>query len=141
MITTNIKGDGSMHKHLKDMGNIELFEEEVAGPALVGTVEYEQDGRHEFYGAVIPTTHRLFIRISINENEIESSGVLYQDITGVSEEKLLMLGTVIHFWIGERIGVSLKSVSDGDIDRTLEFLYKYRTRELHLETEPHSNAG
>lgn len=130
-----------MYKRLKDMGNIELFENEVVGPALVGTVEYEQDGRHEFYGAIIPTTHRLFIRIYINEREIESRGVLYQDITGVSEEKLLMLGTVVHFWIGEHIGISLKSVSDGDIDRTLEFLYKYRTRELHLETEPNSNAG
>src|SRR5699024_10832414 len=113
-----------MHKHFKEMGNIELHEEKESGPSLVVTFEYEQDVRHEFYGVVISTTHRLFIRISINENEIESRGVLYQDITGVSEEKLLMLGTVIHFWIGERIGVSLKIVSDGDIDRTLEFLYK-----------------
>jgi|GEM_PF-1957396 len=130
-----------MYKRLKDMGSIELFENEVVGPTLVGTVEYEQDGRHEFYGAIIPTTHRLFIRTYINEREIKSRGVLYEDVTGVSEEKLLMLGTVIHFWVGDYIGVSLKSVSDGDIDRTLEFLYKYRSRELHLETEQNSNAG
>ncbi len=128
-----------MHKQLKDMNNVELFEDEVAGPALVGTLEYEQDDRHEFYGAIIPTTHRLLLRIHINEQEIETRGVLYEDITGISEEKLLMLGRVLHFWIGEHIGVTLKSVSDGDIDRTLEFLYKYRTRELHLE--PESNAG
>src|SRR5699024_12350890 len=69
MITIKIKGDGSMHKHLKDMGDIELFEEEVAGPALVGTVEYEHEGRHEFYGADIRTSHRMMRRICRNEHE------------------------------------------------------------------------
>lgn len=141
IITTDIKGDGNMHKRLKNMEGVELFEDEVIGPELVGTVEYEQDGRYEFHGAIIPTTHRLFIRIYINENEIESDDVLYRDITGISKEKLLMVGTMIHIWIGEDIGVSLKSVSNGRIERFLKFLYKYRTRELHLETGQHSNAG
>lgn len=141
VITTNIKGDESMHKRLKNMEGTVLFENEVVGPELVGTIEYEQDGRHEFYGAIIPTTHRLFIRIHTDDNEIESHDVLYKEITGISKEKLLMVGTVIHVWIGENIGLSLKSVSDGSIERFLEFLYKYRTRELHLEPEQQSNAG
>lgn len=130
-----------MYKKLKDMENAELFENEVVGPELIGTIEYEQGGRYEFEGAIIPTTHRLFIRNIDQNNEIKTESVMLKDITGISRENLLMVGRVIHIWIGENIGVSLKCVSEGKIDKFLEFLYKYRTRELHLEPEQQSNAG
>lgn len=130
-----------MHKKLKDMGNVTLFEDEVVGPELIGTIEYEDGDSHEFYGAIIPTTHRLFIKIIDHNNEIKTKDVMYKEITGVSREDLLLLGRMIHIWIGDNIGVSVKSVSEGRIDRFLEFLYKYRSRELHLEPEQESHAG
>ncbi|WP_411842398.1 hypothetical protein [Salinicoccus sp. HZC-1] len=130
-----------MHKKLKNMEGVELFENEVVGPELIGTIEYVQGDRYEFYGAIIPTTHRLFIKIQVDGDEIHTRDVLYKDITGISHEKLLMVGTMLHIWIGEKIEISMKSVSDGRIDRFLEFLYKYRSRELNLEPEQESNVG
>lgn len=122
-----------MHKRLKSLENVELFEDEVVGPELIGTIEYEHGGRHEFYGAVIPTTYRVFLRIAISDDEIRSRDVMYSDITGISRENLLMVGNILHIWTGNEKTFSLKSLSDGRLGRFLDFLIQYRSRALHIE--------
>ncbi|GAB3059421.1 PH domain-containing protein [Salinicoccus sesuvii] len=123
-----------MHSKLKSLGDVELRGNEVIGPELVGTIEYEKNGCHSFYGAIIPTTERIFVNIR-SEDGIDRHPVEYKDITGISTENLLMVGNIIHIWIGREIKISMKSVSDGKLDKFLSFLYKYRSRQLRLDSD------
>ncbi|TVT27703.1 hypothetical protein FO441_08325 [Salinicoccus cyprini] len=127
-----------MHRKLKSLDNVELRDDEVVGPEIVGTIEYEKDGFHSFYGAIITTTQRVFVNIR-REDGIESHPVEYSDISGISTENLLMVGNIIHIWIGNEIKISMKSVSDGKLDRFLSFLYKYRSRQLRLDSDASLN--
>lgn len=130
-----------MHKRLKSLEGIELFEDEVVGPELVGTIEYEYDGRHEFKGAIIPTTYRLFLRIALSDDEIKSEDVMYSDITGISRENLLMVGNILHIWTGDEKTFSLKSLSDGRLKKFLDFLIQYRARALNIHKETQMHHG
>ncbi|MHC0551968.1 PH domain-containing protein [Salinicoccus sp. CNSTN-B1] len=123
-----------MHNRLKDLDDMALYEDEVVGPELIGTVEYEKDGHHSFHGGIIPTTHRLFIKLRQGE-EIETHAVEYKDITGITTENLLLVGNIIHIWIGSEIVISMKSVSDGKLDKFLDFIYRYRAKRLKLDEE------
>ncbi|MFC3418635.1 PH domain-containing protein [Salinicoccus hispanicus] len=123
-----------MHNKLKSLERIRLRDDEVIGPELVGTIEYEKNGFHSFYGAIIPTTERVFVNIR-HEDGIDSHPVEYSEISGISTENLLMVGNIVHIWIGKEIKISMKSVSDGKLDKFLNFLYKYRSRQLRLDSD------
>lgn len=123
-----------MHRKLKSLEDVELYKDEVIGPELVGTIEYEKDGEHSFYGAIIPTTHRLFVNIR-EVDTVKHHPVEYKEITGITTENLLMVGNIIHIWIGNEIVISMKSVSDGKLDKFLNYLYKHRARRLRLDSD------
>lgn len=129
-----------MHSKLKSLGDVELRDSEVIGPELIGTIEYEKNGCHAFYGAIIPTTERIFVNIR-HGDRIDRHPVEYSEISGISTENLLMVGNIIHIWIGREIKISMKSVSDGKLDKFLSFLYKYRSRQLRLDSDARMNGG
>lgn len=52
----------------------------------------------------------------------------YDRITRITVEDLLMVGHIVHLWHDDQLIVSIKSISEGKLDKFLEFVYKYKGR-------------
>ncbi|MCD2137450.1 PH domain-containing protein [Salinicoccus halitifaciens] len=121
------------NKSLYDLSDIELAENEAIGPELIGTIEFENDGRYIFQGALILTTERLFVNIEKPDGEIEHHQLKYTDISLVTVENRALSGKIVHFWIGKKIEVSMNVTHDKNLQKFLAFYRKHRARALKYE--------
>lgn len=117
----------SMYNKLKNIEGVPLQAKEVVGPALVGSIEYFEGEKSIYHGSLVATTKRLFLNL-------EDRGVIciedfdYDRITRITVEDLLMVGHIVHLWHDDQLIVSIKNISEGKLDKFLEFVYKYKGR-------------
>lgn len=128
------------NKNLYDLSNIELAAHEAIGPELVGTIEFENDGKYIFQGALVLTTERVFVNIENVDGEIEHHQLKYTDISLVTVENRALSGKIIHFWLGKKIEVSMNVTHDKNLQKFLEFYRKYRARALQYENYIYEDA-
>lgn len=54
--------------------------------------------------------------------------ISFDKITRVTVEELLMVGRILHIWQDDKLLISIKSISEGKLDKFLEFYYKYKAQ-------------
>lgn len=122
-----------MYNKLKNIEGVTLQPKEVVGPALVGSVEYFNGEKSTYHGSLVATTQRLFLNL-------EDHGVVciedfgYDKITRITIEDLLLVGKIVHLWTDDQLIVSVKSISEGSVDKFMEFVHKYKGK-FTLEKE------
>lgn len=121
------------NKSLYDLTDIELSKNEAIGPSLVGSIEFESEGKYIFQGALIPTTERLFVNIETTGGEVEHHQLSYTDISVVTVENRPLSGKVVHLWMGRKIEVSMNVTHDKNLQKFLAFYRKHRARALKYE--------
>lgn len=126
-----------MYNKLKHIEGVNLLPREVVGPALVGSVEYFKGEKSTYHGSLVATTHRLFMNLE-DYDMVCVEEISFKDITRVTVEDLLMVGHILHLWQNDKLLVSIKSISEGKLDKFLEFYYKYRAQ--HAEAAERNEA-
>lgn len=121
------------NKHLYELKNHILSENEAIGPELIGTIEFESDGRYIFQGSLVPTTERLFVNVENTDGELQSHQLDYTDISLVTVENRPLSGRIVHFWIGKKVEVSMNVTHEKNLKKFLEFYRKYRARALKYD--------
>ena len=116
-----------MYNKLKHIEGVNLLPKEVVGPALVGSVEYFNGEKSTYHGSLVATTHRLFMNLE-DYDLICVEEISFDSITRVTVEELLMVGHILHIWQNDKLVVSIKSISEGKLDKFLEFYYKYKAQ-------------
>src|SRR5690625_2022482 len=117
----------SMYNKLKHIEGVNLLPKEVVGPALVGSVEYFDGEKNTYHGSLVATTHRLFMNLEDHEM-ICVQEINFDDITRITVEELILVGHILHIWKDDKLLVSIKSISEGKLEKFLEFIYKYKAR-------------
>ena len=54
--------------------------------------------------------------------------ISFDNITRVTVEELLLVGHILHIWKDDQLLISIKSISEGKLDKFLEFFYKYKAQ-------------
>ena len=117
----------SMYNKLKHIEGVNLLPKEVVGPALVGSVEYFNGEKSTYHGSLVATTHRLFMNLEDNDLVCVEE-ISFDNITRITVEELLMVGHILHIWQDDKLLISIKSISEGKLEKFLEFYYKYKTQ-------------
>ncbi len=116
-----------MYNKLKHIEGVNLLPKEVVGPALVGSVEYFNGEKSTYHGSLVATTHRLFMNLE-DRDLVCVEEISFDNITRVTVEELLMVGHILHIWQDDKLLISVKSISEGKLDKFLEFYYKYKAQ-------------
>lgn len=116
-----------MYNKLKHIEGVNLLPKEVVGPALVGSVEYFDGEKSTYHGSLVATTHRLFLNLEDNDLVCVEE-ISFENITRVTVEELLLVGHILHIWQNDKLLISIKSISEGKLDKFLEFYYKYKAQ-------------
>ncbi|WP_026858653.1 PH domain-containing protein [Jeotgalicoccus psychrophilus] len=116
-----------MYNKLKHIEGVNLLPKEVVGPALVGSVEYFDGEKSTYHGSLVATTHRLFLNLEDNDLVCVEE-ISFENITRVTVEELLLVGHIFHIWQDDKLLISIKSISEGKLDKFLEFYYKYKAQ-------------
>lgn len=116
-----------MYNKLKHIEGVNLLPKEVVGPALVGSVEYFNGEKSTYHGSLVATTHRLFMNLE-DRDLVCVEEISFDNITRVTVEELLMVGRILHIWQDDKLLISIKSISEGKLDKFLEFYYKYKAQ-------------
>lgn len=116
-----------MYNKLKHIEGVNLLPKEVVGPALVGSVEYFDGEKSTYHGSLVATTHRLFLNLEDNDLVCVEE-ISFENITRVTVEELLLVGHILHIWQDDKLLISIKSISEGKLDKFLEFYYKYKAQ-------------
>ena len=116
-----------MYNKLKHIEGVNLLPKEVVGPALVGSVEYFNGEKNTYHGSLVATTHRLFMNLE-DHDLVCIEEISFDNITRVTVEELLLVGHILHIWKDDQLLISIKSISEGNLDKFLEFFYKYKAQ-------------
>lgn len=116
-----------MYNKLKHIQGVNLLPKEVVGPALVGSVEYFNGEKNTYHGSLVATTHRLFMNLE-DHDLVCIEEISFDNITRVTVEELLLVGHILHIWKDDQLLISIKSISEGKLDKFLEFFYKYKAQ-------------
>lgn len=116
-----------MYNKLKHIEGVNLLPKEVVGPALVGSVEYFNGEKNTYHGSLVATTHRLFMNLE-DHDLVCIEEISFDNITRVTVEELLLVGHILHIWKDDQLLISIKSISEGKLDKFLEFFYKYKVQ-------------
>ena len=116
-----------MYNKLKHIEGVNLLPKEVVGPALVGSVEYFNGEKNTYHGSLVATTHRLFMNLE-DHDLVCIEEISFDNITRVTVEDLLLVGHILHIWKDDQLLISVKSISEGKLDKFLEFFYKYKAQ-------------
>ena len=116
-----------MYNKLKHIEGVNLLPKEVVGPALVGSVEYFNGEKNTYHGSLVATTHRLFMNLE-DHDLVCIEEISFDNITRVTVEELLLVGHILHIWKDDQLLISIKSISEGKLDKFLEFYYKYKAQ-------------
>lgn len=114
-----------MYNKLKHIEGVNLLPKEVVGPAVVGSVEYFDGEKSTYHGSLVATTHRMFLNLEDNDLVCVEE-ISFDRITRVTVEELMMVGHILHMWQDDKLMISIKSISEGKLDKFLEFYYKYK---------------
>src|SRR5699024_1854375 len=106
---------------------VPLQAKEVVGPALVGSIEYFKGEKSIYHGSLVATTKRLFLNLEYR-SVICIEDFDYDRITCITLEELLMVGNNVYLWHDDQLIVNIKNISEGKLDKFLEFVYKYKGR-------------
>jgi hypothetical protein len=126
-----------MHNKLVDLSDVALFEHEVIGPELVGTIEFDVSGQHMFEGALVVTTKRLFVNVIDKYGDILKKDIRLKDISDVRRDEQFLLGKGCHIWIDNEVIVSMYGLQEAKLDKFINFIRKYRARALHIDSKEH----
>lgn len=116
-----------MYNKLKHIEGVNLLPKEVVGPALVGSVEYFNGEKNTYHGSLVATTHILFMNLE-DHDLVCIEEISFDNITRVTVEELLLVGHILHIWKDDQLLISIKSISEGKLDKFLEFFYKYKAQ-------------
>lgn len=116
-----------------DLSNVARFESEGFGPEIMGTIEFEFGSKQIYQGALVPTTHRLFLNLEDEEGGIFTEEINLKDITYIKSFKEFLLGNEIQIWTGDKIAVRMHGITDFRLHKFLVFLRKHRAKQLNIE--------
>ncbi|WP_213810698.1 hypothetical protein [Jeotgalicoccus sp. WY2] len=89
-------------------------------------MEYFDGEKSTYHGSLVATTHRLFLNLEDNDLVCVEE-ISFENITRVTVEELLLVGHILHIWQDDKLLISIKSISEGKLDKFLEFFIKQST--------------
>ncbi|MFD2831465.1 PH domain-containing protein [Corticicoccus populi] len=122
-----------MRNKITDLSDVALFENEVTGTELAGTIEFEINEQHIFEGALVPTTRRLFVNVYDRYGNVLKQSIRLEDITDIRQSRQILLGNILHIWVGNEVLITMHGIPQIKLEKFVRFLRKYRAKAMHIE--------